>query len=112
MSLSLSFGITTVFIILHFHFSSSLFGLHSVMSSPNKPIENIHLLEKLDILWGDFYNLSILICQFTDDNADGPNYLNKEKLLHFVLDVTKMSTTSRELQALILDMDCKALLKK
>ena len=73
---------------------------------------NVHLLESLDLLRGDLYDLSVLIHQFIDDNAEVPNNLNREKLLNFVCEVKKISEVSRDLQGHLLDMDCEAFLKK
>ena len=53
-------------------------------TSPKKPVTNVHLLESLDLLRGDLYDLSVLIHQFIDDNAEAPNNINREKLLNFV----------------------------
>ena len=49
-------------------------------TSPKKPVTNVHLLECLDLLRGDLYDLSVLIHQFIDDNAEAPNNINREKL--------------------------------
>ena len=53
-------------------------------TSPKKPVTNVHLLESLDLLRGNLYDLSVLIHQFIDDNAEAPNNINREKLLNFV----------------------------
>ena len=92
----------------------SLFPFDSVMSStsPNKPVTNENLLESLEVLKGDLYDLLVLIHQFTDDNAESPNNVNREKLLNFVCEVKKLSAASRDLQCRLLDMDCEAFLKK
>ena len=81
-------------------------------TSPNKPVTNENLLESLEVLKGDLYDLSVLIHQFTDDNAESPNNVNREKLLNFVCEVKKLSAASRDLQCRLLDMDCEAFLKK
>ena len=92
----------------------SLFPFDSVMSStsPKKPVTNENLLESLELLKGDLYDLSVLIHQFIDDNAESPNNVNREKLLNFVCEVKKLSAASRDLQSRLLDMDCEAFLKK
>ena len=82
------------------------------MSSPKKHVTNEHLLESLELLKGDLYDLSVLIHQFIDDNAEAPNNINKEKLRNFVADVKKISELSQDLQGRLLDMDCEAFLKK
>ena len=86
------------------------------MSSPStsakKPVTNVHLLESHDLLRGDLYVLSVLIHQFIDNNAEAPNNVNREKLLNFVCEVKKLSAVSRDLQGHLLDMDCKAFLRK
>ena len=81
-------------------------------TSSKKPVTNVHLLESLDLLRGDLYDLSVLIHQFIDDNAESPNNINREKLLNFVYEVKKISKVSRDLQGHLLDMDCEAFLKK
>ena len=81
-------------------------------TSPKKPVTNVHLLESLDLLRGDLYDLSVLIHQFIDDNAESPNNINRGKLLNFVCEVKKISEVSRDLQGCLLDMDCEAFLKK
>ena len=81
-------------------------------TSPKKPVTNMHLLESLDLLRGDLYDLSVLIHQFIDDNAESPNNISREKLLNFVCEVKKISEVSRDLQGRLLDMDCEAFLKK
>ena len=53
-------------------------------TSPKKPVTNMHLLQSLDLLRGDLYDLSVLIHQFIDDNAESSNNINREKLLNFV----------------------------
>ena len=81
-------------------------------TSPKKPVTNVHLLESLDLLRGDLYDLLVLIHQFIDDNAEVPNNLNREKLLNFVCEVKKISAVSKDLKGHLLDMDCEAFLKK
>ena len=81
-------------------------------TSPKKPVTNKHLLESLDLLRGNLYDLSVLIHQFIDDNTESPNNINREKLLNFVCEVKKISEVSRDLQGRLLDMDCEAFLKK
>ena len=92
----------------------SLFPFDSVMSStsPKISVTNENLLESLELLKGDLYNLSVLIHQFIDDNAESPNNVNREKLLNFLCVVKKLSATLRDLQGHLLDMDCEAFLKK
>ena len=92
----------------------SLFRFDSVMSStsPKKPVTNENLLESLELLKGDLYDLSVLIHQFIDDNAEVPNNVNREKLQNFVCEVKKLSAVSRDLQGRLLDMDYEAFLKK
>ena len=86
--------------------------MSSNSTSPKKPVNNVHLLENLDLLRGDLYDLSVLIHQFIDDNAEVPNNINRDKLLNFVSEVKKMSAVLRDLQGHLLDMDCEAFLKK
>ena len=81
-------------------------------TSPKKPVTNKNLLESLELLKGDLYDLLVLIHQFIDNNAESLDNVNREKLLNFVCEVKKLSAASRDLQGRLLDMDCKAFLKK
>ena len=58
-------------------------------TSPKKPVTNVRLLESLDLLRGNLYDLSVLIHQFIDNNTEAPNNFNREKLLNFVCEVKK-----------------------
>ena len=86
--------------------------MSSPSTSPKKPVTNMHLLESHDLLRGDLYDLSVPIHQFIDNNAEAPNNINREKLLNFVCEVKKLSAVLRDLQGHLLDMDCKAFLRK
>ena len=79
-------------------------------TSPKKPVANVHLLDSLDLLRGDLYDLLVLIHQFIYDNAEVPNNINRETAE--LCEVKKMSAVSRDLQGCLLDMDCNAFLKK
>ena len=86
--------------------------MSSPSTSPKKPVTNVHLLKSHDLLRGNLYDLSVLIHQFIDNNAEVPNNVNREKLLNFVCEVKKLSAVSRDLQGHLLDMDCEAFLRK
>ena len=58
--------------------------MSSTSTSPKKPLAKVHLLQNLDLLRVDLYDLPVFLRQFIEYNTEAPNNINSKKLMNLV----------------------------